>query len=353
MASETTPRTAASLIGQEAAEQRFLSALQSGRLPHAWLLTGRPGIGKATLAYRLARFLLARPDGRTGLSGDLSIDPEEEAFRLVAAAAHPDLLVLEKGVNEKTGKPRSEIVVEEVRRAGERLRRTASGGGWRLLIVDSADDMNRSAANALLKLLEEPPPQSLLLLVSHAPGQLLATIRSRCCSLAMPPLSDEALQMLLAEQSPDLSSEDRRVLTALAEGSIGRALELEAAGGLALYRRLLTVLNRAGQGIDAGEAHALSDEMGRATGGESFRVAFSLMTWWLARMIRAGAGRALPEALVAEEEGLAERLIARRTLADWVSLWEKLSALARSCERQNLDRKQAFLSALIALDGAG
>ncbi len=342
-----------SLLGQEAAERRFLAALQSGRLPHAWLLSGKAGIGKASLAYRVARFLLARPDGRTGLSGDMAIDPEDEVFRQVAAGAHPDLGVLQRGVNEKTGKPRAEIVVEDVRRAADRLRRTASGGGWRLLIVDSADEMNRSAANALLKLLEEPPPQALLLLVSHAPGRLLATIRSRCCTLAMPPLAPEILDRLLAEHLPDQSPEDRALLAELSDGSIGQALVLAAAGGPALYRRLLGVLGRAGQGLDTAEAHALSDEMGKANAGDSFRVAFGLMTWWIARMVRAGVQQRAPRALVPEEEGLAERLLARRALADWVSLWEKLTALAGSCERANLDRKQAFLSALIELDSAG
>ncbi len=353
MCLESDPRSTAVLVGQEIAEQRLLAALQSGRLPHAWLLTGKTGIGKASLAFRLARFLLARPDGQTGLTGDMTIDPEEEAFRQVAVGAHPDLLVLERGVNEKTGKARSEIVVKDVRRAGQRLRQTALGGGWRLLIVDSADDLNRSAANALLKLLEEPPPQALLLLISHAPGRLLPTIRSRCCSLPLAPLSPDLLQSLLAERLPERSKEERQVLTSLAEGSIGQALALEAAGSLGLYRRILGLLNRAGQGIDTAEAHAFSEEMGKANAAESFCVAFDLLNWWLARMIRAAAGRSLPSVLLPEEEGLAERLLARRALADWVSLWEKLSALARGCERANLDRKQAFLSALIELDTTG
>ncbi len=353
MSLERNPRTTSQLLGQEAAEQRLLSAVQSRRLPHAWLLNGKAGIGKATLAYRVARFLLARPDGQTGLAGDMALDPDDQIFRQVAAGAHPDLQVLERGVNEKTGKLRGDIVVEEVRRKAERLRRTASGGGWRILIVDSADEMNRSAANALLKLLEEPPPQALLLLISHAPGRLLPTIRSRCCMLGLPPLQPAVLESLLADYLPDTAIEDRQLLAVLAEGSVGQALDLAAAGGLPLYRRILGLLGRAGQGIDTAEAHALSDEMARAKTGDSFHVAFGLLNWWLARMIRAGAQKETPPALVAEEEGLAERLLARRALADWVSLWEKLSALARSCERANLDRKQAFLSALIELDTAG
>ncbi|MBC6404795.1 MAG: DNA polymerase III subunit delta' [Rhodospirillales bacterium] len=344
------PRDTACLVGQEPTEQRLLRSLQSGRLPHAWLMTGKPGIGKATLAYRMARFLLARPDGYSGFGGDLSIDPEDSVFRQVAARAHPDLLVLERGVNERSGKPRSEIVVEEVRKIGERLRHTAFGSGWRLLIVDSADEMNRSAANALLKLLEEPPPQALLLLISHAPGRLLPTIRSRCCSLPLAPLPDRLVIALMAEQLPDLTDEERRRLAVLAEGSIGKAVALYEAGGLQLYRRILAVLNRAGQGMGVTEAHRLAEELGGAKAGDSFKTAFALLNWWLARVISAGARGQLPPPVVEEEAGLARRLLARRALADWVGLWEKLSALAECCERMNLDRKQALLSALIDLD---
>ncbi len=347
------PRANPNLLGQEEAEGRLVSALTSGRLPHTWLLTGKSGIGKATLAFRVARFLLARPEGQPGLDGSLTIDPAEPAFRQVAAGTHPDLMVLERGVNERTGKPRSEIVVEDVRKAAQGLRRTAAGGGWRVLIVDSADEMNRSAANGLLKLLEEPPPRALLLLVSHAPGGLLATLRSRCCSLALAPLAEPILERLLTEHLPESDGQERRALAALAEGSIGQALALQAAGGLAFYRRILATLNQAGQGLEVAEAHAFAEQLARGSNGESFRTAFSLLTWWLARMIKAGASRSLPPALTPEEEGLAERLLARRALADWVRLWEKLTALARQSERANLDRKQAFLSALIELDSAG
>jgi len=347
------PRETAMLLGQEKAEARLLAALGSGRLPHGWLLTGKAGIGKATLAYRIARFLLARPDARPGLTGDLAIDPDDPVFRQVAAGAHPDLIVLEPGVNEKTGKPRSEIPVEEVRTAAQALRRTASAGGWRLLIVDPADRLSRSAANALLKLLEEPPPKALLLLVSHGPAGLLPTIRSRCARLSLPPLPETLLNRLLALHLPELSAEERQQLAVLAEGSLGQALALQEAGGLDLYRRILAVLNRAGEGLDVAEAHAFADELARGGGPERHRTAFDLLIWWLARMVRAGAGRRLPVPLIAEEDGLAERLLARRTLADWVHLWEKLSTLARECERANLDRKQALLTALIELEAAG
>ncbi|GAB5471035.1 MAG: DNA polymerase III subunit delta' [Rhodospirillales bacterium] len=347
------PRETSELHGQAEAEARLLSALRSGRMPHAWLFTGRPGIGKATLAFRLARYLLAYPEGRPALVESLGIDPEEPTFRQVAVGSHPDLTVLQRAVNEKTGKLRGEILVEAVRDAGQSLRRTASAGGWRVLIVDSADEMNRAAANSLLKVLEEPPPRTLVILIGHAPAALLPTLRSRCCSLPLAPLSPEVLEPLIVEHLPEVEAEQRRLLAALAEGSIGQALALQAAGGLELYRRTLTILNRTGQGLDTAEAHALAEELGRDSSGERFRTTCGLLTWWLARAVKAAARQSLPEPLTPEEEGLAERLFARRALADWVGLWEKLTALTQQAERANLDRKQAFLSALIELNAAG
>ncbi|MEO1190180.1 MAG: DNA polymerase III subunit delta' [Pseudomonadota bacterium] len=347
-----TPQSNPGLLGQEAAEARLLAALDSGRLPHAWLFTGPRGIGKATLAYRFARSLLAYPDGRRGLDGSLTleVDAEDPAFRQVAAASHPDLVVLQRSVNEKTGKLRSEILVEAVRSAAQSLRRTASAGGWRLLIVDSADDLNRSAANALLKVLEEPPPRTLLLLIAHAPASLLATLRSRCCRLPLAPLSEPLLLRLLAEQMPDLEEADRQLLAGLGDGSIGQALGLQEAGGLDLYRRILGLLGRAGRPMDRAEAHALAEEIGRDTTGERFRQACGLLTWWLGRAVAAGA-RGQPQAVLSEEErGLMEGLLARRALADWAGLWEKLSLLTRQADSANLDRKQAFLSVLIDLE---
>ena len=348
------PRETAALFGQEAAEGVLLRAHASGRLPHAWLLSGPRGVGKATLAYRFARFLLA-PDAQDGgLFGDaptsLAVAPDDPVFRRVAAAGHSDLMTLEKGRDDK-GKPRSVIPVEDVRRLLSFARMTAGEGGWRVAVVDSVDEMNRNAANALLKILEEPPPRSMLLLVSHAPGGLLPTIRSRCCQLPLAPLDETVVGELLAGHFPALSAAEVGALSRLADGSIGRALALAAHGGLDLYRELIGLLDTLPR-LDVARLHKLAEQWGQGRDPLAFQTGMGLLIWWLGRFIRAAAtGQPAPE-VVAGEGALAQRLLAGRPLAQWLGLWEKISRLFARTEAANLDRKQVVLTAFLDLENA-
>lgn len=347
------PRANAELLGQEAAESTLLEAYRSGRLPHAWLLTGPRGVGKATLAYRFARFLLSGGGADSGLfsaePAGLALDAEHPAFRQVASGGHPDLVTVERGVNEKTGKLRGEIIVDDVRSVASFLHMTPGEGGWRVVVVDSADEMNHVAANAILKILEEPPRRALLLLVSHAPGRLLPTIRSRCCRLPMPALDDATVTLLLKRYRPDLTSEDASALGRLAEGSIGKALDLVASEGLELYRDLVDLLTGLPQ-LDVLRVHALGDRLARGGDGTAFRVGTELLSWWLARMIHGGAGGALPAEVVAGEAALMARLLERRSLAQWLTLWEKWGRLFARAEGANLDRKQVVVTAFLELE---
>jgi DNA polymerase-3 subunit delta' len=349
------PRANPALTGHEAAEQRLLAAFGSGRLPHAWLLTGPRGIGKATLAYRFARFVLAEGGAGQGggLFGDapvgLYLEPDDQVFRRVAAGGHMDLVTLEPGVDEKTGRRRTEIRVEEARQAGHFLRMTSAEGGWRVVLVDSADALNLSAANALLKVLEEPPAKALLLLVSHAPGGLLPTIHSRCCHLALSPLPEDTVAALLAQHAPELAADDVAALARLAEGSIGLALDLAAGGGLELYRELIGLLGGLPR-LDAARLHAFGDRLGGRGDGTAFRTGTGLLIWWLARMIRGGAEGRVPTEVVAGEGALMTRLLEARGLARWLSLWEKISRLFARAEGANLDRKQVILTALLEFE---
>ena len=259
-------------------------------------------------------------------------------------------MTLEKGRDEK-GKPRSVIPVEDVRRLLSFARMTAGEGGWRVAIVDSVDEMNRNAANALLKILEEPPPQCILLLVSHAPGSLLPTIRSRCCQLPLQPLEEAVVGELLAQHFPELPAEEVQALARLADGSLGRALALASHGGLELYRELIGLLETLPR-LDVAQLHKLADKWGQARDPLAFQTGMELLVWWLGRFIRAGStGQAAPE-VVAGEGALARRLLEGRPLAQWLGLWEKISRLFARTEAANLDRKQVVLTAFLDLESA-
>ncbi|MEQ8357235.1 MAG: DNA polymerase III subunit delta' [Kiloniellaceae bacterium] len=348
------PRETAVLRGQEAAEGVLLRAHASGRLPHAWLLSGPRGVGKATLAFRFARFLLA-PDAQAGgLFGDapdsLAVPESDPVFRRVAAAGHSDLMTLEKGIDDK-GKLRSVIPVDDVRRLLSFSHMTAAEGGWRVAIVDAVDEMNRNASNALLKILEEPPPRSILLLVSHAPGSLLPTIRSRCCQLPLAPLDEAVVSDLLAGHFPDLAAEEVRALSRLADGSLGRALALASHGGLGLYRELIGLLGTLPR-LDVAQLHKLAEKWGQGRDPLAFQTGMELLIWWLGRFIRAAStGQPAPE-VVAGEGALAQRLLDGRPLAQWLGLWEKISRLFARTEAANLDRKQVVLTAFLDLENA-
>ena len=343
------PRANPELLGHAAAERTLLRAFASGRLPHAWLITGPRGIGKATLAFRFARFVLSgggAPDLLGAPPQSLYVEPADPMFQRVASGGYPDLRVLVRGVNEKTGKPRNEIIVDDVRAANGFLRRTAAEGGWRVVIVDPADDLNPNAANALLKALEEPPKSALLLLVAHVPGGLLPTIRSRCCHLALGPLAEATVAELLARHVPDLDDADRAALVHLAEGSIGRALDLSAGGGLELYRELVELLSDLPE-LDVPRVHAFGDRLARERDGTSFRTGMELLVWWLARLVRGAAEGRLPPEVVAGEAVLMARLVEQRALAPWLGLWEKTARRLAGAEGINLDRKQVVITALL------
>lgn len=347
------PRERTRFVGHKEAEQTLLRAFESGRLPHAWLISGPRGIGKATLAYRFARFLL-HGGGGGGLFGgpaDLSVPEDSSATRRIMAQAHPDLRVVERSVNERTGKLRAEIVVDDVRDLAHFLRLTPSDGGWRIAIVDAADEMNRNAANALLKILEEPPDNSVLLVVSHAPGRLLPTIRSRCRKLLLKPLPEAETLELLAELLPGLSAAERQALAGLADGSPGRAVELAQAGSLDLYRAVAELLNTL-PALDLTRLHALADRAARAGAEADFRTIGFLLGWWIESLVHEGARGQAASQVLSGDHALRQRLAQAASLDRWVDVWEKNAQLFARADAVNLDRKQVVLGSFLALEAA-
>jgi DNA polymerase-3 subunit delta' len=339
------PRANPDLVGHETAEATLKQLVDSSRLPHALLLSGPRGIGKATLAFRLARYVLWRggegagldmfgAPAETGLPG-LAISPESGVFRRVAAGGHADMLTVERAFDPRRKRLRSEIVVDDVREIGAFLHLTAAEGGWRVVIVDGADAMNRNAGNALLKILEEPPRRALLVLVAHSPGKLLPTIRSRCRQMKLAPLLDADLRVLLARYCPGLGEDATARVADLAEGSIGRTLELAGSGGVELYRTMLGMLARR-PGIDPLALHGFADRLARAEAEDAYRALEDLLRHHLARQAAAAAR--------AGERGAAAR---------WARLRDDIANDFARADGLNLDRKQTILSAFFAIDRAG
>ncbi len=344
-------RETADLIGHEAAEDTLLHAWQSGRISHAWLLTGPKGIGKATLAFRFARFVLS-PDQEGGLFGDapdsLFIDPESQVFSQVAAGSHPNMLTIERSWDDKAKRLRKEITVGDTVPLRTFTGNTAAEEGWRVVVIDAVDEMNRNAANAILKVLEEPPKQVLFLLVAHAPGRLLPTIRSRCRTLRLNPLALSIVETLLERHLPDVDHETRALAARLGEGSLGRAMHIAEQGGLDGFRKFIALA--AGGGNNRIGLHELGDTFAPAHAEPAYRNFVELLQWWMARVIRAQATGQSADGDVVPGEGRAIANVTHgRTLEQTLELWEKMARLFERADSVNLGRKQVLLNALTAL----
>ena len=328
------PRENPLLLGHAAAQAQIIDAMLGGRMHHAWLITGAPGVGKATLAYRFARRLLAgvKP-------GDtLALDAASPVFRRVAVGSHADLLTVEREWDDKKSRLRGEIVVDDARTISAFLRLTPAEGGWRVVVIDGAEHMNRNAANSVLKMLEEPPPRAVLLLTCAAPGRLLPTIRSRCRRLALRPLGAPDMDAALAEYLPEMGQAERTRLAGLAAGSTGRALALAEEKGLHLATPAHEVLAGVLR-LPKTRAFAIAEQLG-GRAEDRFTPFMTLLRDALADTVRRAA------------RGSPERLATLRPLAEWAEMWQSLTHIQDETERLNLDRRQALLSSFALLNGS-
>ncbi len=354
------PRDAIALIGQAAAEKAFLDAYTSDRLHHAWLITGPRGVGKATLAWRLARFLLATPPASDdGLFGappppeTLDIDPEHPVARRMRALSEPGLFLLRRPWDEKAKRLKREITVDEARKLKGFFAMSATDGGHRAVIVDSADEMNPSAANAVLKLLEEPPARTTLFLISHQPSRLLPTIRSRCRTLRCHPLSPEEMTRALEAAGAELP-EQADALTALADGSVGAAFTLLSGSGLRFYTALIRLFEGA-PNIDRELALGFAEMAGSRSGDATADQALEMLDLFLTRLARTGAlGPPEPQA-AAGEAALLSRLCPDVAAArHWATLQQAIGERARHGLAVNLDPAALLLDTVLKINaGAG
>lgn len=368
------PRENSFLVGHEAAEQEFVSAWNTGRCAHAWLISGAKGIGKATLAYRIARFILAGGDLQSaaedkappvsadgGLFGDelqlpvddasktddsvdnnslLQMGEDSPLFKRIASGGHADLTVIERTINEKTNKMRTEIVIDGIRDLSETFYMTSAEGGWKVAIVDSADEMNKNSANALLKLLEEPPHRSLIILLSHNPGKLLPTIKSRCRKLALKPLSSDNVEFLLdkylnsAEANKKVSADDIRKLAELSDGSIGKAIDIYKSGGLDLYSEMTQLLSLTKDKKQFPQkVNSFSDKFSKS--GENFDTFFDLLLSYLSKNI----------IQFSKDNSLNNYAINVN-----MNVWQEIKNIWDKTNEVNMDKKQSVIDALFLLE---
>ncbi len=337
------PRAATALIGHADHERDLLDAYRSGRLPHAIILGGPAGIGKATLAWRLAKFLLANPLPQTRAVSEaenLAVPADARSASQVVAMSHPDVALLRREMNEKTKRLYTEIRADDVRKVIGLFQRAAGAGGYRIAIVDSAEDLNRSSANALLKLIEEPPPRSLFVLIAHRPGLVLPTIRSRARLIRMRGLAAPEITRVVATLGPpwsDAPKADVAAAAVQAQGSVHDALRLLGGAGVELDAMVGRLLGRLPQ-VDWRDVHKLADQAAGRDGERAFEIAMTAIFDWLAAQVRQGtaaSGPAMP-----------------RRLAPYAEVWEKIAASARETDALNLDKRPLILSLFADLAAA-
>jgi DNA polymerase III subunit delta' len=349
------PRETPALFGHGTAEAAFLTSFNAGRLHHGWLVTGPRGVGKATLAWRIARFLLATPEDDGGFFAapapeTLDIPDDHPVARRLRQLAEPRLFLLRRGPNDKETALAQDIRVDEVRKMKSFFALSAADGGRRVAIIDAADEMTTGAANALLKLLEEPPSGATFLVISHQPHRLLPTIRSRCRELRLMPLAPQDLSDALTLAGGAVAPEWVQALAALAGGSVGEAFRLANLDGLKIYQTIIALMGTLPR-LDRPRAIALSD-MAQGRGNEmQFDLVLTLLDLFLARLARTGAtGTTAPEAAPGEAALMARLAPTPLHARAWADLAQTLGIRARRGRAVNLDPAALLLDTLLKMN---
>ena len=351
------PRENGEVLGHDAIEQSLLSLYNAGKLPHALIFAGPMGVGKTTMAFRVARFLLKHGSAdanQDSLFGDapekptnMHVSPDDPVSHKVASGGHPDLRTIERPMDERKGTRKSAVDVETARSIAPFLRMSASDGGWRVVIVDEADTMNYFAQNAILKILEEPPPKALLILICNRLGTMLPTIRSRCRTFNFAPLDKPTMTSLLKRAAPQATSGEIALLTELSDGSMGRAMALQEEGGVNTLNSILDFLG-GWPNWDWSKIHPWADNLSRDDKG--YKSFASLLEWTASEILRdkAAPARPLPEILQIDAvRGLQNHY----SLEQMIDICEKLKTHFITIENSNLDKRQGVLGAFAILGG--
>lgn len=329
------PHECKAIIGHEIARNQITESYNSGRMHHAWLLTGASGIGKASLAYQMAHMILSGGESKFG-----QLTPSNVATKLIQAQSHPDLLNIARPFDDKTGVQKTVIPVDEARKIAPFLSLTSSHGNGRVTIIDEAHTLNRNGQNAILKMIEEPPTGAFVILTATTIGTMLPTIKSRCRVLALDALKDTEISTVLARQSIELDPDvDPARLYAMANGSVGQAIKLLETEAMPLFDELMAILSALPQ-IDIPRVHALADKLNKKADADKFEVVTQMMIDVIQNTIRAvAAGKPDPA-------GLRDKIAPHGDLAQALALWESVRSTFQTANHANLDKKLTFINAI-------
>lgn len=357
----TEPQSMSFCLGHEEQEKLFIELFEKNSMPHAMIFAGTQGIGKSTMAFRLARFLLK--NGGKDLNQDslfggdntahdvssLDVAADDPVFARVASGGHADFLYIARNYDASKGKWDANLKVDALRKIEPFLRKTSSDGGWRIVIVDDADTMNRNAQNAILKILEEPPANVLIILITHRPGMLIPTIRSRTRFIQFSSLSDDVLHDLLNKQSdyPVPSLEQMEILSSMSEGSIGKAINFIEGDGFDSFSQVLDLLDD-GPNWNWVKIHQFSSSVSSPAQDKEYRMFTELLQWIFHQMLfaKARGGQCLPSFL---HRDALSRVMDNNSIEDLISITDGLKSHFDRVEFSKLDRRDAVRGCFLVI----
>ena len=356
------PKVTKKLFGHQFAEQEFINCFKSNKLHHGWLITGEKGIGKATFAWKMAKFLLTQPipsrepNELFGSSNDSRNNGQDENLKKaiiakILAESEPRLVVVRKSFDEKRKTFRSSIRVDEVRHLKTFFALSVSDGGGRVAIIDCAEDLNINAANALLKTLEEPPKDTIFLLVSHNPQSLLPTIKSRCRELRLSSLTESDLKSALEQINLTIPENDSKIYSSLGSGSVGNTIRLLEHDGAGLYRTLLSFLNQ----LPNLNGFELEKFIGTFSGNKNrsrLELFIELLNTVIARLSKAGImGYSSADQIIEDEKEIFTKLCPNRISAKkWAELAKTQSENLKHGLAVNLDPGSLILDTFFRIE---